>query len=273
MELTLLGTAAAEGLPAAYCDCTTCTEARRRGGPNIRTRSGAIIDDDLKIDHGPDTIIHAQRLGRSFGKVRTILFTHQHGDHLLVDDLKRSAAPSTTTRDDRVITIYGNEIVLGRIREWFGEHLAKLRLELQQLSPFEPVTTPMQDRILPLAAAHAPGSLMLRITRAGRNILYGHDSGIYPQETLDALGDGLPLDVALFDCTHGNQPSPSQHHLNIDNMLRMTDELRSRGAIVDRTRLIATHFSHNGRMLHEDLLAALRPHGFDVAFDGMVVRL
>ena len=47
----LLGTAAAEGWPAAYCDCEPCTEARRRGVEAIvlaaeeptRVRGGPIL--------------------------------------------------------------------------------------------------------------------------------------------------------------------------------------------------------------------------------------
>ena len=35
-----------------------------------------------------------------------------------------------------------------------------------------------------------------RITRGGKTIWYGHDSGIYPDATIQALGDGVPVDVA-----------------------------------------------------------------------------
>ena len=48
MEMILLGTAAAEGWPAPFCACVHCNAARSRGGANIRTRSGALIDDELK---------------------------------------------------------------------------------------------------------------------------------------------------------------------------------------------------------------------------------
>jgi phosphoribosyl 1,2-cyclic phosphate phosphodiesterase len=272
MELVLLGTAAAEAWPAPYCDCDVCSEARRRGGPNLRSRSGALIDDVLKIDHNTDTALHMHRVGRSLAKVRTILFTHQHPDHLYAIDLKRASPPYSKTRSQEPIAVYGNEAVLAEIRRCFPEP-EKWFLDLRLLRPLEPLTTPTGDDVLPLPAAHAPGSVMFRITRTGKNLLYGHDSGLYPQPTLDALGDGVALDVALFDCTHGSQHSPMAHHLNIDGMLRMIDELRRRGAVTCRTRLIATHFSHNGRLLHEELVQTLLPHGVEVAYDGMVVRV
>lgn len=43
MKITYLGTAAAEGFPAMFCNCEYCREAKKLGGKNIRTRSQAII--------------------------------------------------------------------------------------------------------------------------------------------------------------------------------------------------------------------------------------
>lgn len=47
MKIKYLGTAAAEGIPALFCRCDICKEARKRGGREIRTRSQAIIDEKL----------------------------------------------------------------------------------------------------------------------------------------------------------------------------------------------------------------------------------
>jgi phosphoribosyl 1,2-cyclic phosphate phosphodiesterase len=270
MEILLMGTAAAEGLPAPYCDCPTCTEARRRGGRDIRSRSEALIDDDLKIDHNPDTVIHMQSAGRSLAKVRAILFTHEHPDHLYAADLKRASPPSTTTRPGTPIVIYGNDPVLSEIRRLFPDPGA-WHMDLRLAEPLVPFTTPMGDTVLPLPARHLPEALLFRITRAGRTLFYGYDSGLHLPETLAALGDGVPLDVALLDCTMGGQPSANAAHLNIEGVLAMVAEMRQRGAIQAQTRIIATHFSHNGRILHDELIAAFQPHGIEVAFDGMCV--
>lgn len=50
MKIKYLGTAAAEGIPAIFCECANCKRSRMLGGKNIRTRSQAIIDDVLLID-------------------------------------------------------------------------------------------------------------------------------------------------------------------------------------------------------------------------------
>jgi phosphoribosyl 1,2-cyclic phosphate phosphodiesterase len=115
--------------------------------------------------------------------------------------------------------------------------------------------------------------LIYRITRGGKSILYGHDSGIYKPETLDALGKAGPLDVALLDCTHTIRTDVEfKHHMSISIAARMVEELRSRGAVTEKTRLIATHFSpHSGARSHEELVSLMLPHRMEVAFDGMVV--
>ena len=50
MKFQFLGTCAAEGFPALWCDCDNCKKARAIGGRAMRSRSQAIIDDCLLID-------------------------------------------------------------------------------------------------------------------------------------------------------------------------------------------------------------------------------
>lgn len=58
MKLQYLGTAAAEGIPAIFCECENCKRSRVLGGKNIRTRSQALVDDTLLIDFNADTYMH-----------------------------------------------------------------------------------------------------------------------------------------------------------------------------------------------------------------------
>ena len=57
--------------------------------------------------------------------------------------------------------------------------------------------------------------------------------------------------------------------MGVNGVIRTAEELRRRGAVTTGTRCVATHFSHNGRAMHEDLVRLLSPHGIDAAFDGM----
>ncbi len=272
MELTIFGTAAAEAWPAPFCRCAPCQEARRRGGPNIRSRSGALLDSDLKIDFSPDTVSHMLRTGRDLADVRTIIFTHQHSDHIAPHELAWSAPPFTNTPPKEPIAIFGNTTVTEMLTEAFPNRKPEFLDLRPALQPFVPITTPTGDTVLPLPADHAPGSLVLRIKRGDKTLFYGHDSGLYPEETLAALAAGPALDIALFDCTNGGQKTSNRGHMGVDGVVRMVEELRQRGPIMGSTKLVATHFSHNGGLLHEELVEAFLPHGIAVAFDGMIVR-
>ncbi len=272
MELTILGTAAAEAWPAPFCRCASCQEARRRGGPDVRTRSGSLLDNDLKIDFNADTVMQMQRANRDLCDVRTLVFTHQHSDHIVPTELAWASGPFTNTPPAEPIAVFGNAPVLEMLNAAFANP-TKANLAFHLLEPLKPVTTPTGDEILPLPADHAPGALTLRLTRGGKTLFYGHDSGLYPEETLAALAEGPTLDLVLFDCTYGGQKSQNRGHMGVDGVIRMAEELRKRGAVTDTTTLVATHFSHNGGLMHEDLVAAFQPHGIRVAYDGIVLRV
>ena len=55
MRIKFLGTAAAEGVPAVFCNCETCKRAKARGGKDVGTRSQILIDDDTLFDFPMDT--------------------------------------------------------------------------------------------------------------------------------------------------------------------------------------------------------------------------
>ena len=42
MKLQFLGTSAAEGIPALFCNCPACQYAYKTGGKEIRMRAGAM---------------------------------------------------------------------------------------------------------------------------------------------------------------------------------------------------------------------------------------
>ena len=87
MNLKYLGTAAAEAVPAPFCECDICEKARQKGGNNIRTRSQAIVDGAILIDFPPDTYMHTLQNSIKLCKVSACIITHPHHDHLYPDEL------------------------------------------------------------------------------------------------------------------------------------------------------------------------------------------
>jgi phosphoribosyl 1,2-cyclic phosphate phosphodiesterase len=269
MNLLLLGTSAAEGWPAPFCDCRHCEEARRRGGPNIRSRSGALIDNDLKVDWSADTVTQMQRVRRSLSGLRTLLFTHQHVDHIVPLEMLWMQRPFTQTPPAEPIEVYGNRHVIEMVRH--GPVAAQVTLH--EVNPFAPFTTVTGYEVLPLAANHVEDSLLYRITRHGRSLLYGHDSGLYPAETFEALSQGPRLNAVLMECSGGARKTDNKWHLDIDGVGATIEELRRRNAVAPGARFIATHFSHNGTLCHEELCAVFLPHGVETAFDGISIMV
>ncbi|HEY3330251.1 MAG TPA: MBL fold metallo-hydrolase [Capsulimonadaceae bacterium] len=275
MEFVILGTAAAEAWPAPFCRCAPCVRARELGGPNIRTRSGALLDSVVKIDFGPDVYAQMQSTGRDIADITSLIFTHQHDDHITPSELGYRMRWFVTDTTLPTLSIYGNETVVETLEQRWPDAAAQEEIVASiapPLMPFQAVTTPDGTEILPLPADHAPKSLVLLLKRKGRNIFYGHDSGLYPDETVGALA-GVPLDLALFDCTYGVQASQNRGHMGVSGVVDSIERLRAAGAVTDTTRLVATHFSHNGKALHDELKAVFAPHGVIVAYDGIVFEL
>ena len=272
MKLHILGTAAAEGIPAMGCGCSTCRVARERGGRNIRSRSAAVVDDVLKIDFGPDTLYHIHRDRLDPTRWKWILFTHAHDDHCLESELGYLLPPFAPPETCERVTLYGSDAILeriARITHWQSERA----VSTQRLEAFVPIDLGAYH-VLPVRARHAENQECFNfvVESAGRRLLYACDTGWYPQETWDALKDAS-LHAVVLECTYGFGDATHTNHLGVQSFVKMRDELDSIDALASDCRFLASHFSHNGGALQDALESALGPHGVDVAFDGLVLEV
>lgn len=269
MNIRLLGTSAAEGFPALFCRCRTCMEARRRGGKNIRTRTSAILDGEIKIDFPPDSMLHMNREEGSAGGFSHLLITHSHHDHFYPDDLNMRA-PVFAHNYGMPLHIYGNETVIGICKERLSGATGE-NFHLVSLQPFQTVEV-NGSLVTPLPADHKPdeASFLYFIEKDKVTCLYGHDTGVFPPATMEWLLERV-IDIAILDCTNG-QIDEKRNHMNIEALQEMAGVFRDKGAFHDGTRIIATHFSHNTGLLHEDLERLLMPSGIEPAYDGMEIE-
>ncbi len=273
MNLTYLGTAAAEGIPGIFCACDTCREATRRGGKDLRTRSQAIVDDTLLIDLPPDSYFHMLRDGVSLPDIEHMLLTHTHSDHFLASELYYRRPGFCDTR--ATLTIYGNDTLkrnADALVEKTGTTYEKSKLACVELTEFVPHDVAGYT-VVPLLARHARDEkcFIYLIGRDGKWLLYGNDTGIFPDATWDYL-HGRKLDLVSLDCTCGKR-AEGTNHMGVPDLITMRQRLADAGCLHEHTQLVATHFSHNGGLLHADLEALLNPHGYEVAYDGMRVEI
>lgn len=266
MFITYLGTAAAEGAPAVFCECEHCRYARITGGKEIRMRSGALIDGKLKIDFGPDAYAQSLRFGISYVPVNHVLITHSHSDHFAVNDLKCIRPPYS--HREQPLHVYGDKKVEDMIQPHLSEYLLFTRVE--------PFTTYYIDgySVTPLEAVHALNQgeepLFYLIEKDGKRLLYMHDTDL-PTEADMAFLKGRRMDLISMDCTNGILNPDYIGHMGIEDNLKLREMLIENGTADENTAFVANHFSHNGLVPHEEMEKRLP--GFTVTYDGLTLMV
>ncbi|WP_211748075.1 MBL fold metallo-hydrolase [Paenibacillus sp. Marseille-Q4541] len=266
MKVLFHGTAAFEGIPSLFCHCETCKQAKVLGGKNIRTRTSVLIDEVLKIDFPADTLYHSIRDSVDMDKVRDLLFTHSHSDHLYPEDLLIRAFGYAQFMEEEELHLYGHDLPIKNCSQLLATEFH--RFQFHNLKPFETIQT-QTATITPLLANHDPKEtcLLYYIEKGGKTIFYGHDSGWFPEQTWNWL-KGKKLDLAILECTTGNAEQ-CDGHMNVKDTLKTRDWLVENHVMQAEGRIVVTHFSHNAHLLHEDLVRIFEPNGITVAFDGM----
>ena len=162
MNLQYFGTAAAEAVPAPFCECPVCQAARQKGGRNVRTRSQALVEGRLLLDFPPDTYLHVLNYGLRLWEVDSVLITHCHSDHIYPGDLWCLTDCAAHRKVERPFHLYGSAPTLELIRRQCEDTAAiekRGALELHLVTVFQPFTVE-GFRVTPLRADHgAPLSI------------------------------------------------------------------------------------------------------------------
>ena len=277
MKLTYLGTAAAEGWPALFCRCEYCKKALERGGKNLRTRSQAMVNDDLLIDFPADSFSHMQQNGLDFSAVKTLLITHSHMDHFSPTDLHlRSTSYYAHNLTTPNLTLYGNERVMKLLereritREEEPNDTGITAVEIEAYKPF----TAGKYRVTALPAFHAMNekAFVYLIEDGDKTLLYLHDTGELFDEVYDYLAaNKIRADLISYDCTYVALPSGGGH-MGLDSCPKVRARLEAIGVSDENTVSVVNHFSHNGKLIHDELEPAAKEIGFLTSYDGMVVE-
>ena len=255
-QFILLGTGTSVGVPSIGCPCDVCGSSDPR---DKRTRCAALVglpQGNLLIDTPPD--LRQQLLRERVGLVHSVLYTHEHADHIFgLDDLR--LLPFYL---GHAVPLYCESLVEDRIRKSFDYAFSEVeqthvgavpQLTFQRigLAPFELLGT----RITPLRLKHGPRFDVLGF-RIG-NVAYCTDTSGIPPESL-ALLEGL--DVLVLDAL---RERPHVTHFSLDQAIEIARQLRPR-------RTIFTHMSHD---LGHAATNARLPPGMELGYDGLRVPL
>ncbi len=238
MKITILGSGAAEGIPAFYCRCRVCSHAATNRGRNVRMRSSVLIDDALKIDYGPDSYAQTLAHGIDMRSVRIVVISHAHEDHFTPTEFIWREHYFIQDNGPATIGLYGNNTV-GELFDGLAKRygiprkdlLQRLKIRYSETAPFQSIDVDSY-RIHTIAATHDPRQVAMNhvIEREGVRVLVGFDTAWYQSETWDyltSLCSEKPLDFVLMDCTMGKL-SGGDTHMGIDDNERVRDEMSAR---------------------------------------------
>lgn len=259
--LTFLGTGTSMGVPTLGCQCTVCTDARRPGSPNRRTRPSVLLSygssgpdqpaHNVLIDTGPD--FHAQATREHLNRVDAVLYTHGHADHVLgMDDLRPLSFGKGA--DLPLYADSNTAAVLERIFEYtfrkVDRYPTSARVTLHRLSDAPGTTIELF------------GAAFQRIpVTHGRDTITGYrfGSAAYLTDMNDIPAESLPLlenlDVLILDALR-REPHPSHAHLA--KSIALVQQLRPQ-------RAFFTHISHG---LDHKSTNAFLPGAIQLAHDG-----
>lgn len=257
-EFKLLGTAAGPGVPAFYCNCIACQEARLK--PELaRTRSGAILDtgnERILVDASPD--IRTQLLRANINAIDYLFITHWHYDHFGgIGDLEfyvricrktplKLLLPSSAVQDFQ--TAYPFLMDVFELETW----------DFEQCFDFSGVKL----HVLPANHGIQTGGILLE---KERRIAYFTDTSGLPELTAKRL-EGV--DALICDATfHGENWYPHSH-MSMEEAIKLGEKLKAKQTYL-------THFAmhYSVPVTVEKLGEELLPYSqVSLAYDGLALR-
>ena len=275
------GTSAAEGIPAPFCRCPACEEARVQ--PQFqRLRTCFRLSDKMMIDLGADAVVQSMRYG-DIRDLEHVLVTHTHEDHLNLhmmmeafwskDRQKPLHYYLTDKAFDMVEHWRQNEWILkGMLPAWEQKGIVVFhRLEYGKRYEIDGIgVTPFRGNHK--GNAGEDSALYLLELPDGRTLFYGLDSGPYFFDTLEALR-GYHIDVFVSECAIGTMEMIHGQHLNMRELKELTEQLYARGTLDENSTLFITHINHGTS--HNEMLKALGEMDFRipaaVCYDGIKI--
>ena len=200
---TFMGTGAGSGVPAFFCECPACEEAR--ANPRARRGDcGVMVTGATRtlIDTPPDIRHYFER--EKIRYIDDLIFTHWHYDHVgglgeleyMVQLLTK--APIATYASPYTLESIGREF------EYMMYCLATAPIE-----PFEEFSID-GVKYTALPVSHSQGTYGYLIETDNTSLFYASDTGKLPPETSERVRG---VDVLAMDATYWKENGyPKNHH-------------------------------------------------------------
>lgn len=260
VEMKLLGTSAGPGVPAFFCECAACREARANAAV-ARTRSTALLTIGGKrvlLDASPDLRVQLCREG--ILDIHSVFLTHWHHDHFA--GLGELEYYLRLKEKDRRLPIYLPPGYTGEFTSTF--HRLTEVVDLREWSYEHPYDLDGAS-LTPLRANHGIETAGFLI-EAGKKLAYFPDTSWLPEETLAKVKG---VDYLVCDATFYGENWYPDTHMTIAQAIEL-------GKKVGAGQTILTHLSmhYSSPVTVEQLNKELaKLDGVLAGYDGMSVGL
>ena len=276
MKITVLGSGGF-GYPLVFCDCEYCSKARMLGGKNIRKRASLLINDEMIIDLTPDCLSSMNMYNKDMGKARFLLQTHTHLDHFDINHFT-SLDYKYATKRNQDLTLVCSHLCLediqnkvsqfDRMNLYNEEYLNKINLKTKTINHGESLQ--LNDYVV--KAIHCThdekiGAQIYLIKYNGKTLLYATDTPMITDIAVKEL-QGEKIDCVFLDESFGLQEYTFSH-LNINGFNEYITKLKQNDLLTKDCLVYATHITHDGNPVHEELEELLSVYGYSPAYDGL----
>ena len=235
----------------------------KREGEFFRRNSSTMLNGELLIDPGAYIFDYMADSGDAglFDNVRYLLVTHNHGDHVNADSVKRLCegrgltAVCPKTAQDRIGSIDGLCFIT-------PEHGKAVTLG--------------GYTVLPLMANHDDvinAFHYIITTPDGKKIFYGLDGAWFLRPTWEEMKADR-FDMAILDATVGDFDDWRLFEHNTVPMLRkMVAEMVRLNMMTEKGVLVASHLARTLHPSHEECVEIFGKLNMTVAYDGLETEI
>lgn len=273
MKIKFLGTGAAEGVPAMFCNCAYCKKIRELGESEVRTRSQVLIDGVLSIDFPPEAYAHSLKHGFNLTNLKYLFVSHSHMDHFYAHDFILRGYKYAQVKEPK-LHIYGNEEVLKVYAECTRREMKPTvapNVVLHKIAPYASFTVG-DYKVLTVPAQHSQEEecLLFYVGRNGKGYLHLYDTGRIDEKAFEFLAkNGAKAQLVAVDCTFVDYTAGEKsRHMGIEDDMAMKEKLLKSGVIDNNTKIVITHFSHNGNPTRAHLKQLEEKYNVTAAYDG-----
>lgn len=280
MKITVLGSGGF-AYPLVFCECDYCKQAKILGGKNIRKRASILINDEMIIDMTSDCQTSMNMYGKDMSKTKYLLQTHTHLDHFDINHFTSLDVKYCTVRKNPLNLIasklglndiYTKANQFDRMDLLNEEYLNKINLRLHEINHGQNLNFDNYS-IKAIHCTHDErlGAQNYLIKQNGKTLLYATDTPPITDIALQELS-GEKIDCVFLDESFGNQEYMITH-LNLKGFEDYIKKLKAHNLLSENCLIYATHITHNGNPLHDELECLLNKFGCHASYDGMQIEI